>query len=439
LKYFYKIIFFYLFILNLSIIANASNLSNKYYFAKKKYTNAILSNNKQKEIKYLQQLISYGKRLRKDVKLYRKALGKFKNYSQIKSNKKYYNISSINSKNNTIIINFKSIISKSYIKFDQYKKNGYFYYNFDLKGSFKNTSSKKINIREVKNILVYRAKNNTLRIRIKNKYNLKIIYIINKKTLIIKILNLKKKYFKRNKIKLILFPKKTNLFLNKTIVIDPGHGGKDSGAIGPHHRYEKDTVLNISKYLYKNLKQKGFKVYLTRNSDKYISLIKRTKFANKKHADIFISIHANSISRSKAKLTKGIETYFLSPARSERSKRIAAKENSGDINGLSFSSKNIVLTLLNRGKITASQKMAIDVQSYMLHNLKKYYGNNILDKGVREGPFWVLVGAQMPSILIEVGYISHPAESSNLYNKKYQKRLAKGISNGILSYFSKNN
>jgi len=154
---------------------------------------------------------------------------------------------------------------------------------------------------------------------------------------------------------------------------------------------------------------------------------------------MFISIHANAAPKSKLKYAQGIETYFLSPARSSRAKRVAALENKGDMNSMNWSSQSTFLTVLNQSKITTSNKMAIDIQKNILYNLRKRYGlNSIKDGGVREGPFWVLVGAQMPSILIEVGYISHPIEGRRIYTKSYQKLIAKAISNGVDSYFLKN-
>ena len=225
----------------------------------------------------------------------------------------------------------------------------------------------------------------------------------------------------------------------KTIVIDAGHGGKDAGAVGRGKLYEKNVVYNISKYVKDELRKSGFKVYLTRTRDKYVELSSRTKYANKKKADLFISIHANADPRSKAHRIEGVETFFLSPARSERAKRAAALENKGDMKKMGWSSKNSLLTILNRSKITASNKAAIDVQKNMLHILRKKYGKKtIKDGGVREGPFWVLVGAQMPSILIEVGYITHPKERKRLASTTYQKLIAKGIANGVKSYFVKN-
>ena len=225
--------------------------------------------------------------------------------------------------------------------------------------------------------------------------------------------------------------------INKTVVIDPGHGAEDAGAVGPNKRYEKVINLNVAKNLYSLLKQRGYKVYLTRDNDTFIKVMNRTVLANDKNADIFISIHTNSVPKEKANEVTGIETFFLSPARNERAKRVAAIENKSDIREMSNSSKDVFLESLNRPRITASHKLAIDVQAGLLQSSRSKY-RDVKDSGVREGPFWVLVGAQMPSILVELGYISHPTESKRLYDKSYQQLLANGIANGIDSYFSKN-
>ena len=185
------------------------------------------------------------------------------------------------------------------------------------------------------------------------------------------------------------------------------------------------------------LKQRGYRVYITRSNDRFIKVSNRTVLANKKKADIFISVHANAAHKSKVKTLQGIETFFLSPARSARAKRVAEKENRSDMRKMNYSSKNTLLTILNQSKITQSNKLAIDVQQHMLYEARKLY-KDVVDGGVREGPFWVLVGAQMPSILVEVGYISHPKESRRLYNSQYQKKLALGIATGVDAYFAKN-
>lgn len=176
---------------------------------------------------------------------------------------------------------------------------------------------------------------------------------------------------------------------------------------------------------------------MTRTSDRYIKVRNRTVLANKKGADVFVSIHANAAPKSKIRKARGVETFFLSPARSARAKRVAAQENKSDIRQMNYSSKNALLSVLNQSKITASNKLAIDVHKNMLYSVRTRH-KDVVDGGVREGPFWVLVGAQMPSILVELGYISHPTEGKRLYNKTYQQKLAIGIANGIDAYFVKN-
>lgn len=223
----------------------------------------------------------------------------------------------------------------------------------------------------------------------------------------------------------------------KVIVIDPGHGGKDPGTLGDKGVREKDVVLSVALKLGNELKKRGYKIYYTRSTDKFINLRDRTSMANEKMADLFISIHANAApNKQRAKTLQGIETFFLSPARSERSKKAAELENQSDFEEMNYFSKQTFLNFLNREKIVASNKLAIDVQKKILSNVRKKY--KVVDGGVREAPFWVLVGAQMPAILIETGYISHPSERSRLTNKNFQELLAIGIANGIESYFYKN-
>ena len=224
---------------------------------------------------------------------------------------------------------------------------------------------------------------------------------------------------------------------SKLIVIDPGHGGHDSGAIGYNHIYEKRAVLEIGLKLKQILQKKGFRVFMTRSRDNFISLASRPHLANIKKADLFISIHANSVDGKRKLTVKGIETYYLSPADSARAKRVAAKENSAALKEMDYSSKNTLLNFLNREKIIQSNKLAIDIQANVLKTLRKKY-SSIIDGGVRPAPFRVLTGAGMPAILIETGYISNPTEAKRLTNPFYQKTLAQGIANGVESYFLKN-
>ncbi|UOS60320.1 N-acetylmuramoyl-L-alanine amidase family protein [Helicobacter pylori] len=230
---------------------------------------------------------------------------------------------------------------------------------------------------------------------------------------------------------------KTKRKKHKKIVLDAGHGGKDCGAMSANLVCEKDIVLEVVKFLHKELKKRGYSVLLTRDKDIYIDLVARTELANKKSADLFISVHANSIPKRSTSNAHGIETYFLSTARSERARKVAEQENKDDVNLMDYFSKSLLLNSLNTQRLIISNKLAIDVQYGMLQSIRKNYPD-VVDGGVREGPFWVLAGALMPSILIEIGYNSHAIESKRIQSKPYQKILAKGIADGIDSFFSKN-
>ncbi len=230
---------------------------------------------------------------------------------------------------------------------------------------------------------------------------------------------------------------KTKRKKHKKIVLDAGHGGKDCGAMSANLVCEKDIVLEVVKFLHKELKKRGYSVLLTRDKDIYIDLVRRTELANRKSADLFISVHANSIPKHSTSNAHGIETYFLSTARSERARKVAEQENKDDVNLMDYFSKSLLLNSLNTQRLIVSNKLAIDVQYGMLQSVRKNYPD-VVDGGVREGPFWVLAGALMPSILIEIGYNSHAIESKRIQSKPYQKILAKGIADGIDSFFSKN-
>ena len=229
--------------------------------------------------------------------------------------------------------------------------------------------------------------------------------------------------------------KKITSAKGKVIVLDAGHGGDDPGAVNGHLK-EKNIVLSIVQKAGKELQGRGYKVYYTRSKDKFINLRDRTKYANDKAADLFISIHANAApNKAKAASMRGIETFFLSPARSERSKNAAALENKSDVDEMNYFSKQTFLNFLNREKIIASNKLAIDVQREVLAQAKTVIPKTA-DGGVREAPFWVLVGALMPAVLVEVGYITHPSEGELINNSKYQDALAKGLADGVDVYFS---
>ena len=223
---------------------------------------------------------------------------------------------------------------------------------------------------------------------------------------------------------------------NELIVIDAGHGGHDTGAIGGGKR-EKDLVLQIAKRLEKKLKRKGYSVYMTRKRDRFLKLPQRTRIADKKNAKVFISIHANSVPKRNRNRVHGVETFFLQTTRDAKSQRIAARENRAVLKGAGsrLSKQVIVDAVLNGPKIVQSNKLAIDVQRRIMTNLHSRY-RGVRDGGVRHAPFWVLVGASRPSILVEVGYISHPRERKRLFTPQYQELIAKGIAEGVDNYLT---
>jgi len=218
------------------------------------------------------------------------------------------------------------------------------------------------------------------------------------------------------------------------VVIDAGHGGHDSGAtVG--NKYEKDLVLQITKKLYKEFRSQGYDVYITRSSDTFLKLGQRTRIADKKEAKVFISIHANAIgNKSKFSEVEGVETYFLQKTRDARSQRIAARENASVLQGTDALSKNVIIdAVLNGPKIIESHKLAIDVQRNMVKNLQGSY-SGVKDGGVRPGPFYILVGASRPSILVEVGYLTNPKERKRLFTSDYQDEIVEGIVTGVGNY-----
>ncbi len=242
-----------------------------------------------------------------------------------------------------------------------------------------------------------------------------------------------KRYEKPKKIIQKSKPVRSNKY--DLVVIDAGHGGHDSGAIGGGKK-EKDLVLQIARKLEKQLKKRGYPVHMTRKKDRFLKLPQRTKIADKKKAVAFISIHANSVPKSKQNKIQGVETFFLQNTRDAKSQRIAERENRSVLKGMNKLSRNVVIdSVLSGPKIVESNKLAIDVQRRIITNLRTRY-KGVKDGGVRHAPFWVLVGASRPSILVEVGYISHPIERKRLFSPRYQELLAKGIAEGVDIYLN---
>jgi N-acetylmuramoyl-L-alanine amidase len=216
------------------------------------------------------------------------------------------------------------------------------------------------------------------------------------------------------------------------IIIDPGHGGRDYGAPGYLKGvHEKDVVLQISRRLARKIrKELKYEVFLTRNSDKFLTLEERTAIANTKNADLFISIHTNSHRDRRA---YGIETYFLNLATDDDAIRVAAMENATSTKNIS-DLQTILSDLMQNAKINESSRLAGYVQSATVGHLKRKRWHRIKDKGVKQAPFYVLLGAQMPAVLVETSFISNPRECKRLITPQYQERLCEGIIKGIKTY-----
>ena len=414
------LLFSFLYSCNTSSINSAYK---DYYKYQQLYVSSLLDDNKNNQKKALKNIIECGKYLNFDIKVYEK---KYKN---------------LTSKINTHKTNQKNIIPKTHYR--KYKK----YIKIISQHPFIITLAnnqikhfilkKRLNVFDIPNAVIsktFSKKINHIKIKVAQ---------FNKKTVRVVVYS-KKTDFKIQNKKLIIYLKKQpkklqNLVIpkaykQKIIVIDPGHGGKDSGGIGIGRKMEKVAVLQIAKKVKYYLQKEGYKVYLTRDRDIFRKLKWRTHFANIHHADLFISIHCNITPNHSTKV-KGIATYFLSPTRDARAIRVAKLENK-EVKGLNYLDQRLILGFLNHDRIIASQKFGIDVQAGILYALRKKY-RYVTDRGVIAAPFWVLVGTQMPAILIETGFLTNPMEAKRLFNSDYQSRLAKGIAIGVYNYFKK--
>ncbi|PLX94026.1 MAG: N-acetylmuramoyl-L-alanine amidase [Desulfuromonas sp.] len=216
----------------------------------------------------------------------------------------------------------------------------------------------------------------------------------------------------------------------RRIVVDAGHGGKDPGAVGPSGVREKDVVLQMALMLAKKL-EKEFKceVILTRDGDVFLPLEERTAIANKVGADLFISVHANANNSSKA---YGIETYYLNFSKNDKAAAVAARENNTSLQQVS-ALERILFDLMAHAKINESSRLASEIQKSLVVDLSKHY-RKVRDLGVRQGPFYVLLGATMPSVLVEVAFISNREEEKRLKDRKYQDKATQAIVRGVRNY-----
>ena len=227
-----------------------------------------------------------------------------------------------------------------------------------------------------------------------------------------------------------VLPEHQDLYV-QTIVVDPGHGGDDPGAIGKSGLQEKNIVLDVGLRLKELLEKRlGKKVIMTRDQDVFIPLQERTEIANRRGADLFLSIHANASPRKEA---KGIETYLLGRSSTRDAMIVAARENSateqstGDL-------EMILADLLTTVKKEESMKFAHYIQGSMVNTLQTRYP--VVDLGVKQAPFYVLVNAQMPSILAEISFVSNPDEEKRLASPAYRQQIAEALLAGVEKYIT---
>lgn len=242
-------------------------------------------------------------------------------------------------------------------------------------------------------------------------------------------------------------PRQADLLPIRRVLIDAGHGGEDDGAIGPHGLREKDVNLAIATRLGAALRAKGLEVVYTRASDVFVSLAERTRIAHEFDADLFVSVHANANPRDHV---HGIETYYLNTTSHRYSRRLALRENgaSGDLElpdpedpsvelapalpdgDLGRDLRLILADLAMRSATTESRRLAGYVQRSLVHQLSRRY-EDVKDLGVKHALFYVLLGARMPAVLVETGFVSHAEESKRLGTTAYQARVADSIAAGV--------
>lgn len=217
-----------------------------------------------------------------------------------------------------------------------------------------------------------------------------------------------------------------------TIVIDPGHGGKDPGALGHHGTEEKDITLKVALKLRDLLsRQRGVRILMTRERDEFIELGDRAKFANRHEADLFVSIHVNSHPQ---RSVKGIEIYHFGEAKDQRALEVAARENGTPLNNTGVGWEYLVADLLTAKKIEESLELAWTAKEAMVTNLNGHY--DLVDHGVKTAPFYVLRFTSMPSILAEIAYISNSGEEELLRTSRFTTLVAEALMEGVTSFLA---
>ena len=215
----------------------------------------------------------------------------------------------------------------------------------------------------------------------------------------------------------------------KTIVLDPGHGGRDPGAVGRQGVMEKDVTLDVARRLKARLERYGYRILLTRADDTKLTLRERIQFANEHEADLFLSIHVNALPVDSI---APIETYYYGPGSDSRARRLAEQENRNS--GYSVAEFNELTQQLGLElKIQESKEVADSIQKGLYRNMKRI-NEAVSDWGAKSGDFMVLLGVEAPSVLAEIASISNPAVEAELNTAEHRERLAMFLEEGVVGY-----
>jgi N-acetylmuramoyl-L-alanine amidase len=215
----------------------------------------------------------------------------------------------------------------------------------------------------------------------------------------------------------------------RRVVIDPGHGGHDTGAIGAQGTYEKDVALAISTKLGQRLEEMGLEVVLTRDDDAFVKLEERSRLANRQRGDLFISIHCNAAANKKL---RGVETYSLNVSSNRYATRLAARENASSERGVG-DLQYILADLATQANTGESRRLAQRVQRGLVTTLASGF-DDVVDLGHKEALFFVLLGAKMPALLVETSFISNPEEEVRLASAAYQGAIADSIARSLAEF-----
>ena len=340
-------------------------------------------------------------------------------------------------KGDKLKITFKFPLKK--VKHFMIAKRGFTKHIYDVQGGVLPPRQKlPFKHKNVKSFRIGQYTKQTLRIVIETTKGEGAKYSIRSKVLTIPLPTGKRLYSKRKRVdrgglahkdkKIYYKKRKKSKNRQKSVVIDAGHGGRDNGA-SSSGVYEKKLTLTMAYKVKKRLEKMGYKVYMTRKKDRYISLLKRTQYANKRDANIFVSIHANAAPHNKENKFHGLETFYLSSSNTHvRNKKIIHKKKTV------YTYRNdLYHKLLGSKKRAYSKYLAKKIEKQISRNIRRSYGP-VVSK-IKCSDFWVLTGTKMPSILVETGYVTHKKDRKRLTNNHYQNLVAKGIAEGINSYF----